>query len=51
MFPPASGRLNGVLRHPLLGAAGYLPLQDSTIRWAHPRAYLNNNLFFIVNEI
>jgi hypothetical protein len=31
----------GVLRYPLLGAAGYHQLQDSSFCWAHPRAAVN----------
>jgi hypothetical protein len=34
--------LRPVLRYPLLGAAGYHPLQDSHICWAHPRRASDN---------
>ena len=38
--------------HPLLGAAGYRLWQDSSIRWAHPRAIMvESKVDLFVNNV
>jgi len=37
--------------HPLMGAAGYRYLQESSFRWAHPRAIVDMKKFYTYPQI